>query len=68
MGRRLTPQEKDQLWLIGNKAFEFNSKPSRIYPQRNLFSHILGQTDDINDGISGIEKSFDKVLKNTKKN
>lgn len=67
LGRRLTPQEKDQLWLIGNKAFEFSSKPSRIYPQRNLFSHILGQTDDINDGISGIEKSFDKVLKNTKK-
>ncbi|SVD65717.1 uncharacterized protein METZ01_LOCUS418571, partial [marine metagenome] len=23
LGKRLTPQEKDQLWLIGNKAFEF---------------------------------------------
>ena len=67
LGKRLTPQEKDQLWLIGNKAFEFNSKPSRIYPQRNLFSHILGQTDDINNGISGIEKSFDKNLRNNKK-
>ena len=67
LGKRLTPQEKDQLWLIGNKAFEFNSRPSRIYPQRNLFSHILGQTDDINDGISGIEKSFDKDLRNNKK-
>ena len=67
LGKRLTPQEKDQLWLIGNKAFEFNSRPSRIYPQRNLFSHILGQTDDINDGISGIEKSFDKDLRNKKK-
>ena len=64
MGRRLTPQEKDQLWLIGNKAFEFNSKPSRIYPQGSLFSHIIGQTDDINEGISGIEKSFDRELKN----
>ena len=67
LGRRLTPQEKDQLWLIGNKAFEFNSKPSRIYPQKNLFSHILGQTDDINNGISGFEKSFDKDLRNNKK-
>ena len=67
LGRRLTPQEKDQLWLIGNKAFEFKSRPSRIYPQRNLFSHILGQTDDINIGISGIEKSFDKNLGNIKK-
>ena len=67
LGRRLTPQERDQLWLIGNKAFEFKSRPSRIYPQQNLFSHILGQTDDINNGISGFEKSFDKDLKNDQK-
>jgi len=67
LGRRLTPKQKDQLWLIGNKAFEFNSKPYRIYPQKNLFSHILGQTDDINNGISGFEKSFDKDLKNNEK-
>ena len=67
LGRRLTPQEKDQLWLIGNKSFEFNSRSSRIYPQQNLFSHILGQTDDFNNGISGFEKSFDKVLRNNKK-
>jgi len=64
IGKRLTPQEKDQLWLIGNKAFIFEPKPSRIYPQRNLFSHILGQTDDINVGISGVEKFFDKDLNN----
>jgi len=67
LGRRLTPQEKDQLWLTGNKSFEFNERPSRIYPQRNLFSHVLGQTDDINDGISGIEKSFNKELKKIEK-
>ena len=67
LGKRLTPQEKDRLWLIGNKAFVFEPRPSRIYPQRNLFSHVLGQTDDINDGISGIEKFFDKDLNNKRK-
>ena len=67
LGKRLTPQEKDRLWLIGNKAFVFEPRPSRIYPQRNLFSHVLGQTDDINDGISGIEKFFNKDLNNKKK-
>jgi cell division protein FtsI (penicillin-binding protein 3) len=61
-GKRLTPQEKDKFWLIGNKAFVFEKKPSRIYPQKNLFSHILGQTDDANEGISGIEKFFNKNL------
>ena len=67
LGKRLTPKEKDQLWLIGNKAFIFEPKPSRIYPQKNLFSHVLGQTDDINEGISGVEKFFDKDLRDVKK-
>ena len=65
--KRLTPREKDQFWLMGNKAFVFDPKPSRIYPQQNLFSHILGQTDDINEGISGIEKYFDEDLNNAEK-
>jgi len=60
--KRLTPKEKDKLWLLGNKAFEFQPKLSRIYPQKNLFSHILGQTDDNNTGISGVEKFFNKDL------
>ena len=64
IGKRLTPEEKDQFWLIGNKAFVFDAKPSRIYPQQSLFSHILGQTDDVNKGISGIEKFFDEDLYN----
>ena len=65
--KRLTPREKDQLWLIGNKAFVFESRSSRIYPQKNLFSHILGQTDDVNSGISGVEKFFDQDLNNKTK-
>ena len=52
---------------MGNKAFVFDPKPSRIYPQKNLFSHVLGQTDDINEGISGIEKFFEKDLVNKEK-
>ena len=66
LDKRLTPQEKDELWLIGNKAFIFEPKPSRIYPQKNLFSHILGQTNDVNEGISGIEKFFNKDINNYK--
>jgi len=62
--KRLTPEEKDKLWLLGDKAIVFEAKPFRIYPQKNLFSHVLGQTDEDNIGISGIEKFFDKDLKN----
>ena len=67
IGKRLTPEEKDQFWLIGNKAFVFDAKPSRIYPHQSLFSHILGQTDDVNKGISGVEKFFDEDLNNKEK-
>ncbi len=67
IGKRLTPKEKEEFWLMGNKAFVFDPKPSRIYPQKSLFSHILGQTDDSNTGISGVEKFFEKNLRNEEK-
>ena len=41
----------------------FEPFQSRIYTHGNLFSHIIGQVDYDNYGISGIEKYFDKELK-----
>ena len=35
-----------------------------MYTHANLFSHIIGQVDEDNYGISGIEKFFDRDLKN----
>ena len=52
---------------MGNKAFVFDPVPSRVYPQKNLFSHVLGQTNNANKGISGIEKSLDLDLRNLEK-
>ena len=65
--KRLTDEEKTKLWLLGNKAIIFNKKQFRIYPQKSLFSHTLGQIDDDNNGISGVEKFFDSKLKNLQK-
>ena len=64
--RRLTEDEYTKLWLLGNKAIDFSKRQDRIYPQKNLFSHVLGQVDDENDGISGVEKFFNSKLKNKK--
>ena len=36
------------------------------YIHANLFSHLVGQVDYDNYGISGIEKYFDNDLKNEK--
>ena len=48
---------------MGDKSIQFEQQITRIYPQQNLFSHIIGQIDDQNNGISGIEKFFDYELK-----
>ena len=52
--------------MIGNKAITFEKRQFRIYPQQNLLSHVLGQIDDNNNGISGLEKFFDSDLKSKK--
>ena len=39
-----------------------------MYTHGDLFSHIIGQVDYDNYGVSGIEKYFDKELKNKKIN
>ena len=61
--KRLTENEKINLFLLGDKSILLEKYQFRIYPQKNLLSHILGQIDDDNSGISGIEKFFDKNLK-----
>ena len=62
----LNQNQIQQLRRLGDKSIEFEEQITRIYPQRNLFSHIIGQIDDNNNGISGIEKFFDYELKKKK--
>jgi len=65
--KRLTEDEKNKLWSFGEKGIIIEPFQSRIYPHRQLYSHILGQTDDDNYGVSGIEKFFDKELRDKQK-
>ncbi len=65
--KRLTEDEKNKLWSLGEKGLIFEPTQSRIYPQAGLYSHILGQIDDNNYGISGVEKYFENDLKDLKK-
>ena len=51
---------------LGDKSIEPRDNLIRIYPQKNLFSHIIGQIDNDNNGIAGLEKSLDNQLKNIK--
>tara|TARA_B100001059_G_scaffold62733_1_gene58628 strand:+ start:3273 stop:4994 length:1722 start_codon:yes stop_codon:yes gene_type:complete len=60
---RITQNEKQKLWSLGEKAIKFEPFQARLYTHGDLFSHVIGQVDYDNFGISGIEKYFDKELK-----
>ena len=62
--KKVSRKDYRKLILLGDKSIKFEQKISRVYPQKNLFSHVLGQIDDDNNGISGNEKFYDYELKN----
>jgi len=64
--KKIRQEEYEKLRLLGEKSIISEEKLSRIYPQENLFSHIIGQIDNDNIGVSGIEKFFDYELKTRK--
>jgi len=62
--KKISEENYEKLMQLGDKSIEPRDNLIRIYPQKNLFSHIIGQIDSDNNGISGLEKSLDKDLKN----
>ena len=61
--KRISQDDKEKFWALGEKGIIFEPFQSRLYTHANLFSHVIGQVDYDNFGISGIEKYFDKDLK-----
>ena len=64
--KKVSQENYEKLMQLGDKSIEPRDNLIRIYPQKNLFSHIIGQIDNDNNGISGLEKSLDDQLKNIK--
>ena len=64
--KKISVENYEKIMLLGDKSIKPEEKLTRIYPQTNLFSHIIGQIDDDNQGISGLEKSFNSRLKQKK--
>ena len=60
--KKLIPEKYQQVKLLGEKSIRTEQKITRIYPDKHLFSHVVGQIDDNNNGISGLEKSYDEIL------
>jgi len=61
--KTISSSNYQKIMSLGDKSIRPEERLTRIYPQKNLFSHIIGQIDNENNGISGLEKSFDEKLK-----
>ena len=66
--KKISDENYEKIMMLGDKSIKPQEKITRIYPQKNLFSHIIGQIDDDNLGISGLEKSLNDKLKNSEEN
>ncbi len=64
--KKISPEKLKQVLLLGDKSFIQEDSIARVYPNGNLFSHVIGQIDNDNNGISGVEKTFDYELTTTK--
>ena len=64
--KKISEENYEKIMKLGDKSIKPEERVLRVYPQKNLFSHIIGQIDDDNYGISGLEKSFNETLRKSK--
>lgn len=65
--RNISPQQQALVNALGYPELEFQPSEVRVYPQKHLLSHVLGNTDIDNKGIAGLEKSLNDRLENSTK-
>lgn len=60
--RNITPLQQARVNALGYPELEFQKSELRVYPQKELLAHVLGNTDIDNNGIAGLEKSLNTRL------
>ncbi len=60
--RRLSPDEAQKVNALGLPGLEFREEFVRVYPHKNLASHVLGAVDVDNNGLAGVERGFNTQL------
>lgn len=60
--RNLTPDRQFKVNALGVPGLYFQGMERRVYPHGALAAHVLGVTDIDGNGLSGVEKQFDRQL------
>ena len=60
--RNISPKEYQKILKLGKINLRTEIENKRVYPYKNIGSHIIGYVDIDNKGIAGIEGSYDNIL------
>ncbi|WP_282606501.1 penicillin-binding protein 2 [Pelagibius sp. Alg239-R121] len=63
--RHLTPRQQVQINGLGIPGLNFRREQRRFYPHGALTAHAVGFTSIDNQGLAGVEQSFDELLTGT---
>lgn len=61
--RGLTPRQQYAVNRLGIPGLQFQQEPRRFYPNASLAAQSIGFTDVDDNGLAGIERSFDSDLR-----
>lgn len=53
--KNLSPSDYNKALSLGEPSIELSRNETRVYANKNLFSHILGNVDTDQQGVSGLE-------------
>ncbi len=60
--RRISDEQEEALRTLGLKGISIKHEYKRVYPYDKLCSQVLGFTDIDENGLGGIERSFNQVI------
>jgi len=63
IARKLPPDKKEAVEALNLKGIYFQKENQRIYPKRDLASHVVGFVDLDEKGLGGIEYEFDSQIR-----
>jgi len=63
IARKLPPEKKEAVEALNLKGVYFQKENQRIYPKRDLASHVLGFVDLDEKGLGGIEYQLDDQIR-----
>ena len=61
--RRISPQQAERIAALKLDAILFRTESRRYYPNSELAAHLLGYVGTDNEGLGGIEHTYDHLIR-----